>query len=114
METQLTTELLGRLDELAQTLGTTTEYLWSVLIYQSFIAGLVGLIAAGVLLLIGIWPARVVFQGLFLSSIEDKEMACTFVIIGLLMVIAVLITDNIMGVIYPEGAALSELMKYFR
>lgn len=59
------------LKELAEKLGTTTEYLWGVLVRQALINGIIGLIHIAIIILagIGLWK----LHKKFMSDIPDSS-----------------------------------------
>jgi vacuolar-type H+-ATPase subunit I/STV1 len=109
--TEQTTALLR---ELATKLGTTTEYLWSVMVKGATVNGYINLVEAiffGLLLL-----AIGIVAGTIFRRSEDEEVRVASVIAGgLLMVIVgviflVTVESAILGIYSPEYVALKDIL----
>ena len=93
-DTTLQDEILQRVDALAESLGTTAEYLWSVLVRDAFVRGLVGAIVCGVAAIVlaffafraGRSACRLPVvkpRGVYVCENDGKRMSLTIVCISL-------------------------------
>ncbi|HYD91835.1 MAG TPA: hypothetical protein VEA37_10160 [Flavobacterium sp.] len=114
-------DLTDLLDKLASELGTTAEYLWSVLIKQAPISATVTLIQIAILCVIGfyLYKAHKRFAQLDQNndSMYDNQfylgpvMMCVFLVWGFLIVVAFFSIDEIFyGYFNPEYWALQKIL----
>jgi xanthine/uracil permease len=115
-------ELLKRLDSLAQTLGTTVEHLWRVLVAQARVEGIILLVILATMIILltsSIWLARwcwighpfwnddveipTIYGGCFIASCVVGAISALILIIRL--------TDPLTPLLNPEYWALQELMR---
>lgn len=115
-----TTQLV---EMLAHKLGTTTEYLWSVLVKQASFAAIINLIYFVLVIVVGVllWKLHVYFskeRGASKRSIyyihEENVIVpmatAVLVWIGFFIACICLIDDIIIGFLHPEYWAIREIM----
>lgn len=123
----MNTELTTVLEQLANTLGTTTEYLWGVLIHQAYINGIINLIyyitiiCAGIgIFKLHIWLTHIHKDARENSGYTNYDeydelapiimiiLAATWTILAITCIIT--IGDTINSFIDPEYWALNNLL----
>lgn len=116
-------ELTNLLSQLAEKLGTTTEYLWSVLIKQAPISALTTLLQMVFMVVVGIalfkvhkWLCKTP-EGEHYSRYDDyEELAVVPMIlagIGYMIIVIILffcMSDVVNGLFNPEYWALKEIL----
>lgn len=119
-----TTKLI---EQLATKLGTTSEYLWGVLIRQSYISAISTIITDIIIILLGfvLWKVHKYFMKTQrLDSMRDYEKygdsestltilmtVCVFVYSVLIVVMLCRISDIINGFFNPEYWALNHILE---
>jgi len=116
------TEVLKRLDVLADKLGTTGTYLWHVLVKQGIVIGAIDLFIASVFLILAILAFKVSYRGYsnFANDWDDTEFkhgsrfAVGF-IAGIVAsgVFLVHLTDGLQELLNPEFYALNTILEKF-
>lgn len=112
----LTQELLTRLDQLAATLGTTTEKLWAVLVKQGKVEG----IFAGLTSFVTIFLFIALYASLKRVWPEDEEDQLTAVLFGgvamfiLIIILYFNLYNTITYLFNPEYFAISKLVSIFK
>ena len=119
---QLAPELLSRLDALALKLGTTVEYLWAVLVKQTYFYPIQWLIAALVLLVCGSYVRKLVGKGLgeakkergYKCDLDGWYVAYYFgcVVLGAgVLLLGIALYTTVVVMVNPEYYALTELLR---
>ena len=108
-------EMMTALRELAAKLGTTTEYLWGVLIRQAYIHGLTGLFLYALLGLACFfwWKSAVRWASSEKDPYSEMELAYIFTGVGLaiLVVLALIYMGEVLtAFISPEYWALKQVL----
>ena len=107
-------QLTNMLNELATKLGTTTEYLWGILIKQAQLAAITNLIISIILFLMAATALK--FCVIFFKKIEiDSDYEVPFglsLIIGTMLIVVALVTlhASIVAFINPEYWALQKIL----
>lgn len=91
------------LEKLAEKLGTTSSYLWSVLIKQAFIDGILSIIFC---VLIAIWTYALWYDGYD----EGTAYAFTMAVIAVLICALVMLYNIPTAFLNPEYWALKEVL----
>lgn len=102
-------ELLSRLDQLANKLGTTIDYLWPKLVRYELISNTMELAAWTSIFILLIYAA-VSFSRIFIKDPEDTTsfaLMCLAAMFALLILPAIVVT--VPKVLVPEVAALKAL-----
>lgn len=127
MENQNVTQLI---EKLASKLGTTTEYLWSVLVKQAYVSSIIDIVVSIVLVVI----SYLVIKGILKAYKKEQEecsrssyyssmdnplfmLGCIFGGIFILVsgfIILVNIGNIITGLTNPEYWALNKVLSVFR
>jgi len=111
------------IEELANKLGTTTEYLWSILIHQARINAIINLFQLLILVIVGfaLYKAHQYFKGEDKDGYERYTEGTTFVMVMASITYCVLlifafcsIGDTVNGFINPEYWALNEVMSLLK
>ena len=111
--TPLTSEILKRIDALAEKLGVASGQLWSVIVAQARVEGITLLIIAGVLAIVAVGLARLVKR--FWGTDDDAESV--IVVVGSVgCVVASTIAfgcaiGSITPLLNPQYWALQEIVK---
>ena len=113
-------ELTGLLEKLAEKLGTTTEYLWGVMINQAPIDAIVGIVLivlCALLYIPFIWYIKWMSRNWDDIVVDDMEITHVFasVIIGIIMIVFTIISicdiNNIATAFFnPEYWALNKVL----
>lgn len=112
---ELTYQLL---QELAERLGTTTEYLWQALVNQAPISSLTN-IAIYIMLIALIGLIARCSKGLTFDEVDDPKVM-VFLIFGLIWLILgtiffmVSIHDTVTGLFNPEYWALQQILEFIK
>ncbi len=110
---------LKAIELLASKLGTTTEYLFSVLVKQARIAGIVAIIQGIMMVVIGICLVKLIIY--FYKKRDDLDSSISeivvpftilsFVVLLILAIIYISYADNILAAFFnPEYWALNEIL----
>lgn len=126
MENQNVTQLI---EKLASKLGTTTEYLWSVLVKQAYVSSMIGIVVSIVLVVI----SYLITKGILKAYKKEQEksnhdswyssmdnplfmLGCVFgglFILAAGFIILVNIGNIITGLTNPEYWALNKVLSVF-
>lgn len=110
--TPLTSEILKRIDVLAEKLGVASGQLWSVMIAQARIEGITMLIIAGVLALVAVGLARLVKR--FWRSEDDDGVIVVGGSVGCVAASAIAFgyaIGSLTPLLNPQYWALQEIIK---
>lgn len=114
-------EITPLLEQLANKLGTTIEYLWAILIKQAYISGINSIIIYSIFLILLIINI-LLFKKYVISNLKDKYGEFDGVYMSILITSAVLwgitimigiaeVPNTITKFINPEYWALQEILK---
>lgn len=115
-------ELLKRLDAVAAKLGTTTEYLWKVLVRQGYVEGITDVLSGVTCLVMTIVLYRFTVKWTKMKPGEHEwtegQSACVWLgtILGLAFAVATsaCLTAGIKELLNPEYFALREILQAIR
>lgn len=108
-------ETIDLLRDMAEKLGTTTEYLWGVLIQQAYVSGLLSV--AYVALLLTVFIALIAALVIHIKRSDDTEEVniSIFVLIAVSILGAIMIShgvgDAVTALANPEYWALKQIIK---
>ncbi len=107
-------EIIKLIEVLADKLGTTTIYLWKILVKQAFISGITDIIQYIIIIIATIWLTKFTKRKVK-DDMEDYEIVITcamWIVMALLLIIAFFsIGTTITAFTNPEYWALEQLTK---